>query len=194
MAACLARGPYGANPPISPGEVADFETEHKIQLPAEYRIFLTHVGNGGRWPGVFQAPLGYWGDNNPWRQGDGVVGSLATSFALYGAWNDQSGRPAVDQDLEDAEDPEYLRLHEEWSARYFDRSRLRGAMPLHDYECNMHVWLVVSGSQAGCVWYESLGNDEGIYPFKSPLGGGPLQFLDWFRWRVLSALRRFRNA
>jgi hypothetical protein len=46
------------NPTLAEAEVANFERQHKISLPADYRNFLTGAGNGGAGPyyGIF--PLG----------------------------------------------------------------------------------------------------------------------------------------
>lgn len=184
-------GPFGPHSPIDQHELTAFEAEHRVRLPDEYREFLIRVGDGGRWPGVVQERFGWVGDT-PWRQGDGWVGPLSATFTIYGAWNDQSGRPAVDQEREG--DAEYERQHEEWMGRHFDPSRLAGAMPLHDYGCNQYAWLVVTGPQAGGVYYDGRGNDEGIFPFLCPDGARRMRFLDWFRSRVASATRRLRDA
>jgi hypothetical protein len=184
-------GPYGPNPPIDPGELAEFEAAHGVRLPEDYREFLTRVGNGGRWPGLVQERLGWIGYDR-WRVGNGWVGPLAAPFTLYGAWNDQSGRPKFDEEREG--DPEYERAHEDWEARHFDPLRLAGAMPLHDYGRNQYAWLVVTGPLAGRVYFDNRGNDEGIFPILCPYSGGAIRFLDWFRARVESAGRRLRAA
>ena len=44
-----ARG-LSLNPVASEAEVRAFETRHAITLPAEYRLFITTLGNGGRGP------------------------------------------------------------------------------------------------------------------------------------------------
>lgn len=184
-------GPFGPHPPVDLRELAAFEAEHGVRMPEEYREFLSRLGDGGRWPGLVQERLGWVGCIH-WRPGDGWVGPLSATFTLRGAWNDQTGRPAFDEEREG--DAEYERQHEEWAAHHFDPSRLGGAMPLHDYGCNQYAWLVVTGPQAGGVYYDSRGNDEGVFPFLSPDGAGVMRFLDWFRSRVSAATRRLRAA
>ncbi len=41
---------YRLNPCLTESAVARFETENRIQLPADYRAFLLQVGNGGAGP------------------------------------------------------------------------------------------------------------------------------------------------
>ncbi len=41
---------YLFRPPLSEMQLAGFEAEHQIALPAEYRLFLALVGNGGAGP------------------------------------------------------------------------------------------------------------------------------------------------
>ena len=38
------------NPPAPESHVSAFESMHGVALPTEYRLFLTHVGNGGVGP------------------------------------------------------------------------------------------------------------------------------------------------
>lgn len=74
------------NPVLSETEVQAFETMHRISLPADYRRFLTQVGNGGAGPyyGIF--PLGQMDGNDNvklWQENDGVRrDTLRTVFTV----------------------------------------------------------------------------------------------------------------
>lgn len=49
---------YRLNPGISEQELASFEAEQQVALPADYRSFLLEVGNGGAGPHYGLLPLG----------------------------------------------------------------------------------------------------------------------------------------
>lgn len=51
---------YRAAPRLSEAEVAAFEVAHLVSLPAEYREWITAVGNGGVGPDEGLGPLAEW--------------------------------------------------------------------------------------------------------------------------------------
>jgi hypothetical protein len=50
---------YRMSAPLSEQEVCAFEAQYDVTLPAGYRDFLLHVGNGGAGPYYGVLPLGY---------------------------------------------------------------------------------------------------------------------------------------
>lgn len=92
---------YRLGPPLPETEVAAFERQHGITLPADYRAFITRVGNGG--PGEFGGagphhgllPLDRWDEALDSDVTDGV---LATAFPAepgrtYQDWWAEVGLP-----------------------------------------------------------------------------------------------------
>src|SRR5262245_26546599 len=86
-------------PPLSESEVQAFESRYRIRLPADYREFITTVGNGGAGPYRGLYPLGHGHDLRtltPWAESDGRVGVLSEPFPRTRPWNDLRSRPAGD--------------------------------------------------------------------------------------------------
>jgi len=154
------------NPPLTEHEILAFEQLHQITLPADYRYFLSRIGNGGAGPyyGVF--PLGEMDGSatklDPWREGDGFVGVLSEPFPLRDAWNDLSGRPSAE--LIDVNLEEYERHLAGFEKFYWDSARVNGAFPICTLGCALRIWLVVSGEQAGHLWLDRWADDNGISP------------------------------
>lgn len=144
-----------AKPPIAEADVVRFEAEHGIQLPADYRAFLTRIAGGGLGPfyGIF--PLGE-SDEGKWKK-MALVGDPARPFPYETAWN-----------LSEAE------LHEIQNDDYTDHEGydeywrpLHGAIPISHQGCNLRDWLVVSGSEAGHVWHDGRADFAGVKPWAS---------------------------
>ena len=148
---------YRLNPPLGEEEVRAFEERHQIHLPADYRAFMTTLGNGGVGPGYGVFKLGEvsvgW-HNGPWEE-SGYVGCPAKRFPFTAAWKDP-------------DDPR-------WEAP-FD-----GAIPLSHYGCQTWAWLVVTGPEAGTVWCDDRGDYVGVYPEKRGTEDR-MSFLSWYRW------------
>ena len=72
--------------------MAAFETRHHRILPANFRGFITQVGNGGAGLYYGVSELGEI-DDDPWQEGGGFVGKLSEPFPHTGPWNDRSGMP-----------------------------------------------------------------------------------------------------
>jgi len=154
------------NSPLSESDVLAFENRHRVRLPAEYRSFLVHVGNGGAGPfyGIF--PLGKMDGSSGQLYEDiqhgRVVGDLAKPFPLRKAWNDLAGAPAeemMELDLE-AYDQQLL----EFEQRYFDPSIVNGALPICHMGCAMRVFLIVAGDETGNLWLDDRASDNGVSP------------------------------
>ena len=61
------------NPTLDEAAVTGFEAKHRIQLPADYRLFITKIGNGGAGPyyGVFRlGEMDLSFDMCCWTEGD----------------------------------------------------------------------------------------------------------------------------
>ena len=179
---------FRLNPPLSESEVASFESVHGAQLPWDYRAFITTIGNGGAGPAYGVFPLGRWdgagGPLEPWPGSDGLWGDLARPFPHVEAWNDLGTQPRDGVDLDPAE---YERRMEAFDARYWDRALVDGAMPICHEGCAHRVLLIVTGREAGNLWYDSRASDGGLGPWLGPEGTRQT-FTTWYEHWLQEAL------
>lgn len=181
---------FALNPPLSVADVVDFERTHRIELPIDYREFMTNVGNGGAGPyyGVF--PLGHMDgtltQHQVWKSGDGFVGILSEPFLLREAWNDLGGKPA--DSVADTDEAEYERQLDEFDEMYWNCWRMNGALPICHLGCAMRVWLVVKGDEAGHVWYDRRADYSGLVP-ACLRDGSRATFSSWYAEWLDDALR-----
>jgi hypothetical protein len=172
---------FQMNAILSENEVVAFEQKHHVHLPADFREFLTTVGNGGAGPfyGIF--PLGEM-DNNfelrAWQEGDGTVGVLRELFPFQEAWNEISQMP--EDDLADRDEVEYERRMNQFEQFYLDGSLVNGAIPICHEGCAIRIWLVITGSQAGCLWEDSRSEYSGLRPVTLS-NGKSATFGEWYR-------------
>ena len=172
---------YQLNPVLSEAEAAAFERDYKIVLPADYRRFITKLGNGGAGPfnGVF--PLGFLDhnfDEGPWHENDGFVGTLSKPFPLHAEWNDLTGQPADDPLRRDEE--EYWRQMDQFDKRYWSSELVNGAFPICHEGCALRIWLVVTGEQAGRLWEDRRSERAGLRPVQLA-DASMATFSEWYK-------------
>lgn len=157
---------FGLNPPLPEAAVKEFEYQHGVSLPRDYRYFMTQISNGGAGPycGIF--PLGEMDaisdSHQAWQENDGFVGALPQPFPLRVAWNDLSGMPA--DELEHRDEADYWRRKDAFNEKYWDASRMNGAIPICHEGCALRVWLVVSGPESGRLWRDYRADCRGVFP------------------------------
>lgn len=190
--------PFGADwhqfrthPPLSEDAVQAFEDRHAVRLPAEYRGFLTEVGNGGAGPPYGLFKLGEY-EGEPWVEGDGLLGVLSEPFPHIGPWNDLSGLPPWDDSWPGDpswDEATYECEWEAWRKRYWDATHVGGAVPVCHLGCNHRLWLVVTGAEVGNVWCDGRADQAGVFPLERP-GRERVSFLAWYRDWLDEALAR----
>jgi len=179
---------FRPHPTVPERELIDFEINHGICLPEEYRDFLLRVGRGGAGPyhGLFD--LGEMDDGfdcKPWQEGGDFVGVLSKPFPFTEPWNDLTGEP--DEQLADEDVKEYERQLEQFEERYW--APLDGAIPVCHIGCALRQWLVVTGPEAGYIWNDDRADRNGL----TPLTDGNSQrvsFLSWYRNWLDEALQK----
>ena len=138
-------------------ELHEFETQHHITLPAEYRLFLQHVGDGGAGPAYGILTLQEACDHDSNSESDGV---LARPFP-----HTESYRPEDDPAFRELYDAEYTGPQTLSAEDRRDHYRLlaAGTVPLCHEGCGYYHRLVITGPTRGEMWLDGRVSDGGFY-------------------------------
>jgi hypothetical protein len=168
---------YELNATLTEEDVAEFEAQHGVQLPEDYRQFLVRVGDGGAGPyyGLFR--LGEADDGFEFGPFDDFIGDLSAAFPHREAWNDLSGKP---DEQEAADSDEYDRQVEAFDEAYYDPALVDGAIPICHLGCALRHWLVITGPDAGNIWCDERADCKGLRPIQTN-GRDRTGFFDWYR-------------
>lgn len=155
---------YVINPPLSEKEVAEFENKYQIELPNDYREFITKVGNGGAGPayGLVRLEEGIFSDLDYKK---GYI-DPSTPFNFTEQWNMK-----YDGDINDR------KKYDQFEEEYFDDKWVRGLLRICNSGCRIYVNLVVNGPEYGNLWIDDRGSDGGIYPLGRTRR---TKFLEWY--------------
>jgi hypothetical protein len=158
---------YRLHPPLAESAVQAFEKKHRIRLPADYRAFLTRLGNRGAGPhrGILKL------EEMEWE----LVGRLVDPFPHRQAWNLP---PEELDELAEADDEAVMERY--WIP-------VDGAIHLCDEGDCPRDWLVVSGPEAGHVWHDDTANFGGWRPL-TDRAGNHQSFAAWYLEWLASAL------
>jgi uncharacterized protein (TIGR02996 family) len=148
----VGRHQYRLNACLTEPELAAFEGRIGTPLPAEYRMFLKTMGNGGAGPDNGLHPLHLDRDVSAWRLDEPFPISTRRARAIMARQKKDPYRyrPRIDYPLP-------------------------GCMELSDAGCGTVSFLVVSGEQAGVIWY--VGDLLAPLPDRD---GGQAGFLAWY--------------
>lgn len=145
---------FRLNEPTKESTLADFESRHGIELPADFRAFLKYAGNGGAGPYYGIYPLEKWNDFLEWVVDDPSPGLVALPCPLYPG----------------------LRREDDWEDKIEAESPYQGTISIGSQGCTYAMQLVVSGQYAGRVVYVDA---DGQPPYMVRNA----DFLQWYeRW------------
>ena len=161
------------NPIINKEDIQHFEDINDIVLPEDYKEFMQIIGNGGVGPGLGILPL----DNDKSiidprilsEEGEDKI-LLSENFPYCKAWNDDSFYDALEIN---ANNLDVL------SRNYFSTKHISGSICFCDLGCGELFLLVLTGPEAGNVWYDGRGNYGGVFPY-SYKEKGRVSFLEWY--------------
>ncbi len=178
---------FELNPTLDLSKVEEFETQYGVGLPADYRLFITEIGNGGAGPYYGLFPFGYHDAMRglcKWNEDWPLVGDLSAEFPHDSAWNlpDEFWKQMPDPPLGTPPEVEDKML-EDWNQqleqRYWNPEIMKGAIPIAHLGCALRQWLVINGPQSGFVWEDRRADYGGIFPLQSD-SGQQVSFSDWY--------------
>jgi hypothetical protein len=174
-------------PPLGAEDLAEAETQLRIELPGEYRSFLLQAGRGGAGPvyGLFPVRCvdGRW----QW-EGDGAdltdLDTLDQPFPHVEAFNPADGLPEP-PDEADYESTEEFNAAEDtyWEQHntvVYQPQHSIGLLYLCHLGCALREALVISGPAQGQMWADDTADGGGFRPLRDD-DGTPLGFARWYR-------------
>lgn len=169
---------YQFNVKLSNNQLFNFENNHKIILPEDFRKFILHIGNGGCGPdyGLLKIEKGIL--DVPHYPKESEIINLSNPFRFDTLWN-----------LEYQGDEEY----QQWEEKYFDSKWCDGMLRICDRGCGTFVNLVITGKERGNVWIDDRANDGGIYPFNYYKGVYKTSFVEWYSNWIEESLQKFNS-
>ncbi len=156
---------YEFNPTLSSEQIIEFEKEHKVHLPEEYRNFLLTIGNGGAGPnyGLLQLEISI--HDTPFDKTDSAIINLSNEFRFKTLWN-----------LDDFPSEDYSA----WEKEYEDSKWTDGIIRISHQGCGTFDNLIISGEERGNIWTDDRANDGGIYPVHFHENELKTGFLTWY--------------
>lgn len=160
---------YHLDPPVDMKTVEDFEKEHNITLPIEYKLFMTEIGNGGISHDNSGAGPHYgiypFGEEFQILFNDWDAHQLASPHLLYPKMSDEFWSKKVENlDGEDVTEAEYEKREAEL---------LGGIFVIGTQGCTYFHGLVVNGEFAGRVINIDLDHQKPKFSYEA-------NFLDWY--------------
>jgi hypothetical protein len=180
---------YLLNSTLADNEIHDFELRHTIQLPQDYILFLTKIGNGGAGPFYGLEPLknGLFNDLD-YPDTEDLL-NPSKPFPYIEPWNITFTHTIAEHGDQEEFDKEF----EEFSNQYFDSNIINGALNICNFGCAVTILLVVNGPERGFIWTDDRASDKGIYPYKKNGKSNKISFLDWYECWLDDSISEIKN-
>lgn len=168
---------YEFNEPIPIDTINRFEDKFEIQLPQDYKLFLSQIGNGGAGPfyGIhpLQRDLGQFNPENKFEL-------LKFDFPLKKAWNWSDKIFSKFEEFQESEDEEIAELFDRiyWE-QYCKDELTHGSIYITEYGCALRFLLIITGDEKGKIWFDQRADQNGINPVTDKQGN-KLDFSDWY--------------
>jgi uncharacterized protein (TIGR02996 family) len=158
-------GPYRPEPCLDELDLEGWEAANGVLLPGPYRVFLRHIGNGGRMPGSYCdfviTPL----------VPDSIIPLLLDPFPITQEGARERRAQIQDRNWSGGLTTLFPELEPFWEEEQFPGCLMLGHYPSYD-----GLFLVLTGELPGTIWCTV---SWGV-PEKIQRNGEPHDFLTWF--------------
>ena len=149
---------YRLYPCLTELEVREFEQEHGVTLPEDYRRFVLEIGDGGAGPNYGLHRL-----QSPRRS---IPPLLSQPWPHRTEWNLKSDQFGSIQ---------------EFNLEYEREEHTQGALAISEMGCGYNILLVVSGEERGTIWQDLRAGDGGILPMQNiKSDSNRMSFSEWY--------------
>lgn len=168
---------YEFNEPIPIEKLNQFEEKYGIELPKDYKSFLSEIGNGGAGPfyGIYplQRDLGRANPENKFE-------FLKFNFPHKKAWNWSDKIFDKFDEFHETEEDEIIDFFDDvyWE-QYFKDELTYGSIYITEYGCALRFLLVITGAEKGKIWFDQRADRNGLNPITNK-NGNKLDFSDWY--------------
>lgn len=168
---------YKFNTPLSIEALNSFEEQFEIQLPQDYKLFLSEIGNGGAGPfyGIhpLQRDLGQFNPKNKFE-------FLKFDFPHSECWNWSEKIFSTFDELRASEEEVIGDFFDEVFWEQYCKDELTyGSIYIAEYGCALRFLLIVTGNERGKIWFDQRADCNGINPIIDKQGN-KLDFSDWY--------------
>ncbi|MFI6874853.1 SMI1/KNR4 family protein [Streptomyces sp. NPDC050400] len=176
-------------PVLTAAEIAEVEDQYGVELPEEYRTFLTEVGAGGPGPEHELTSLRRIDGNWVWIWGTHDVPMRpdpSGPFVESEHWRDRqvatlraAGHEPTTPDEDDDYYDDYLTAFGEAGENLWYQERVRGAVQISDNGCGMTGWLILVGPHRGELRDRDCADNPPFEPY-ADAHGMPHTFRSWY--------------
>lgn len=175
---------YEFNLPLTRKEFELVEKKYNCTFPAEYKDFITQIGNGGAGPFYGLFPMEIEDDNHgycSWEEGH-LISDLSQPFPFTEKWNLSNDffqqEPDPDEDTpSDIEEKMWNDWYDRLQNDYWNVCH--GAIPICHQGCGVRNLLIITGPEAGNIWSDFRMDYAGLEPVLTP-DGKPMTFTQWY--------------
>lgn len=168
---------YQFNEPIPIEKLNKFEEKFEVELPKDYKAFISEIGNGGAGPyyGIhpLKRNLGKFIQKNKFEL-------LKFDFPHKEQWNWPEKILSKFDELKEDEDEDLSDFFDKIFWEQYCKDELTyGSINIAEYGCALTFLLVISGDDKGKVWFDQRADYKGLNPITDD-NGNKLDFSDWY--------------